>query len=159
MREKDLLSKKEIGSIFSNLESLVPVNEAILAELNERSADKNVISEVGDIFLSHIGMFKLYAVYCSNQHQVPKRLKEYYERDPELKKTLEVLLFPLRRSPVPYASTVDHHPDCFRLQLLLWMLPASRCNHLIGHSVLNEVEILEANIPTRLCPSSPSAED
>jgi len=58
--------------------------------LQERRADKHIVTEIGDIFLSQIGMFKLYAVYCSNQHQVVKMLRTYQEQNPELREFLEV---------------------------------------------------------------------
>lgn len=64
----------------------MPVNTDILSALEERKRKFGaVIERVGDIFLDRINLFKLYAIYCSNQRAVTVRIQELKGEVPDFK--------------------------------------------------------------------------
>eukprot|EP01102_Stenamoeba_stenopodia_P020716 TRINITY_DN8187_c0_g1_i1.p1 TRINITY_DN8187_c0_g1~~TRINITY_DN8187_c0_g1_i1.p1 ORF type:complete len:593 (-),score=95.56 TRINITY_DN8187_c0_g1_i1:18-1796(-) len=78
IRDKQLLPRNKIGSLFSNVENLLPVNQEILKSLEQRQST-SLVDKIGDIFLDKGSLFKLYAVYCSNQSMVPQMLAQYQQ--------------------------------------------------------------------------------
>eukprot|EP01103_Thecamoeba_quadrilineata_P010714 TRINITY_DN238_c0_g1_i1.p1 TRINITY_DN238_c0_g1~~TRINITY_DN238_c0_g1_i1.p1 ORF type:complete len:532 (-),score=111.13 TRINITY_DN238_c0_g1_i1:152-1705(-) len=68
IKEKNLLTKSELVTIFSNLESIILLHQELLASL-ELTIENITIdgSGLGEIFLKRMDRFKLYAGYCSNQ--------------------------------------------------------------------------------------------
>lgn len=89
IRKQELLTKQQISSVFANLEAIYPVNEGMLAALRELQEGKAETS-IGEIFVERSVLFKLYAVYCSNQPNIRDRIlalkKELPEFDDFLKK-------------------------------------------------------------------------
>lgn len=92
-KEKKILTRVEIGSLFSNVESLYEqVNTKLLAHLEalidppERGAGDSapgaalLLPSVGHLFLEVGDLFKLYAVYCSNQPNIHGRIIEFKEK-------------------------------------------------------------------------------
>lgn len=80
LRARQLLTKEEIGKVFSNIEAIVPNNTNFLKELQRRH-ESLVIKEVGDLLLETADLLKLYAIYCSNQPIVPGLVEEYKKRE------------------------------------------------------------------------------
>lgn len=60
---RNVLDKQELGSLFSNLEMLVGVNQEIMKGLKD---DPNG-DRTGQTFLGLMHYFKMYTVYCANQ--------------------------------------------------------------------------------------------
>ena len=54
INERNLLDPKDVSAIFSNVEAILPVNEALLKDLQQRQAKNAVIDGIGDIFLKHV---------------------------------------------------------------------------------------------------------
>lgn len=112
----------------------MPVNTDILSALEERKRKFGaVIERVGDIFLDRINLFKLYAIYCSNQRAVTVRIQELKGEVPDFKAFCAVahkkafcrgmclpdfLIAPLQRLckyPLIFENLLEHtpatHPD------------------------------------------------
>ncbi|KAL6067253.1 RHO1 GDP-GTP exchange protein 2 [Balamuthia mandrillaris] len=84
IQERQLLSRQEIGVIFSNIEAIHrDVNKGLLEELLARQKEHIAIRKIGDLFSDRGVLFKLYAVYCSNQPIIADKLKEYTEKHPD----------------------------------------------------------------------------
>lgn len=111
--EAGLLSKEELYKIFSNVETLLKVNEELLQGLEKRTEEWDHTSCVGDIFLHLASFFKLYTVYCKNYGTALETLQhcktnprfahflEETEKLPDVKK-LEItsyLIMPIQRIP------------------------------------------------------------
>ncbi|KAL6048045.1 DH domain-containing protein, variant 2 [Balamuthia mandrillaris] len=66
LQEKNLLSRQELSTLFSNAEAIVGVSQEILKHL-----EKNVGTDgsylVGKTFLELVEFIKMYTVYCGNQ--------------------------------------------------------------------------------------------
>lgn len=59
-----------VEKIFSNVEELVPLHEALLEKLQQRQADSPVVVRVSDVFVEHLAdMFRLYTAYCAAQNE------------------------------------------------------------------------------------------
>ncbi|KAJ3223727.1 hypothetical protein HK099_000747 [Clydaea vesicula] len=67
LKKNKLLRQKDLSVIFSNIESILPINQKLLQLIEERFAsDKNVVNQLGDIFIQVADYLKIYAMYCSN---------------------------------------------------------------------------------------------
>eukprot|EP01122_Echinamoeba_exundans_P014060 TRINITY_DN6292_c0_g1_i1.p1 TRINITY_DN6292_c0_g1~~TRINITY_DN6292_c0_g1_i1.p1 ORF type:complete len:804 (+),score=122.41 TRINITY_DN6292_c0_g1_i1:181-2592(+) len=64
-----ILTKAELSTLFSNLEAILEVNEPLLKDLEGNTGT------VGNLFLQRADLFKIYAVYCSNQPRLTKTIK------------------------------------------------------------------------------------
>mmetsp|Transcript_16673 Transcript_16673/g.42641 ORF Transcript_16673/g.42641 Transcript_16673/m.42641 type:complete len:574 (+) Transcript_16673:163-1884(+) len=64
--EEEILPRKHIDAIFSNIEDILSINEDILKALELRLADWNAQSCLGDVFLRLVPILKQYQTYCSN---------------------------------------------------------------------------------------------
>ena len=111
IRRQKLLSGYEIASLFSNLEQLLPINKALLDDLEQTIRITNQSKEtahlysqwIGEIFSAHVPkMNALYSTYCSNQPNIHSRLTSYQSTYIEFKKHLE---------------TCFKHGECRKLQL------------------------------------------
>eukprot|EP01104_Vermistella_antarctica_P021102 TRINITY_DN9334_c0_g1_i1.p1 TRINITY_DN9334_c0_g1~~TRINITY_DN9334_c0_g1_i1.p1 ORF type:complete len:755 (-),score=167.03 TRINITY_DN9334_c0_g1_i1:68-2332(-) len=101
LREKEILSKQELSALFSNIESLLPVNEHLLVDLEarfkydeEKASGEGATDAVpeqgyGAIFANRGAHFKLYAVYCGNQHNVQERLEDLCAKNSDFKPFLD----------------------------------------------------------------------
>jgi hypothetical protein len=80
IRKQQLLTTFEIVSLFGNIESLVPLNEGFIEELELLVEKKESEATIGEIF-SYFApiMMKPYCNYCSNQPNVRERIKQYQQ--------------------------------------------------------------------------------
>jgi len=80
IRVRDLLTEAEIGAIFSNLETILQMNQTILLAFEKRlivQRDKQEGTEmVGDIFQQMGDFFKMYKVYCADHLRALQKLEE-----------------------------------------------------------------------------------
>ena len=83
IRENFILQTFEIVTLFANLEELIPVNQALLKDLEAAGVDG-----VGDVFQKHADRFKVYGSYCSNQPNIRDKISEYKEQYPLFSKLL-----------------------------------------------------------------------
>jgi len=88
IRQQELLTKQQISSVFANLEAIYPVNEGMLAALRDLQAGASDTS-IGEIFVERSVLFKLYAVYCSNQPNIRDRILALKEEKPEFAEFLK----------------------------------------------------------------------
>jgi hypothetical protein len=65
MLEENILTKEEVGVMFSNVHLLIEVNKMLLADMVQRVKDTNG-DELGDSFLLLGDYLKMYATYCGN---------------------------------------------------------------------------------------------
>lgn len=77
LEEKKLISPPELGNLFSNVKAILPVNEALLASLQEKQQKNPVIDTIGDVLLRHVDALRVYNVYCSNQTVATEKVDEY----------------------------------------------------------------------------------
>ena len=55
IRSQELMTRQQLAVVFGNLESLIPINEAILLALEKRRRTEGpVVQCVGDIFLKSV---------------------------------------------------------------------------------------------------------
>eukprot|EP00029_Vermamoeba_vermiformis_P006608 TRINITY_DN2639_c0_g2_i1.p1 TRINITY_DN2639_c0_g2~~TRINITY_DN2639_c0_g2_i1.p1 ORF type:complete len:823 (+),score=141.59 TRINITY_DN2639_c0_g2_i1:47-2515(+) len=73
---KEILTKQETAMLFSNVEALLPINESLIKSLRDADAPENI----GRIFVEKGDLFKIYAVYCSNQPNLASRVREYSKK-------------------------------------------------------------------------------
>ncbi|KAL6065425.1 Pleckstriny domain-containing family F member 2 [Balamuthia mandrillaris] len=131
---KNLLPKKQIEFIFSNLEHILIINAELLGSLEERMIPTEWAAKqqtVGDVMNKLIPWLKLYRLYCENYHNASQRLVELMEKNATLSefltKTVEtervldlpsLLIMPIQRIPrykmlleqtIKYTS--ETHPD------------------------------------------------
>ncbi|TPX30848.1 hypothetical protein SeMB42_g07856 [Synchytrium endobioticum] len=66
LRKNKLLRPKDLSVIFSNIETILPMNQELLKLLEERQSQNHVVDTVGDIFIRVIDYMKMYTLYCSN---------------------------------------------------------------------------------------------
>ena len=138
IRRQKLLSSYEIVSLFSNLESLLPLNKALLDDLEHTLKITNLHEDtaplysqwVGEIFSAHTPkMNSLYSTYCSNQPNIHSRLTSYQNTNNEFKKFLDTcfrreecrkleidsfLILPLQRIckyPLFFKQLVNYTPE------------------------------------------------
>ena len=82
LRQSEILDRYQIIGIFSNVEAIYPVNLGLINDLKtlQNSLNSNQSSDsalnLGRIFANKANLFKLYAVYCSNQPNIHDRLVE-----------------------------------------------------------------------------------
>ncbi|KAM9989947.1 hypothetical protein ACTFIY_005993 [Dictyostelium cf. discoideum] len=89
IREKQLLSAKDINSLFSNIEILFSINMNVLKALEK---DKDPLCEnisVGQTFLDMSHYLKMYTTYCSNQQNALKILEEEKIKNQPFREYLE----------------------------------------------------------------------
>ncbi|KAN0032251.1 hypothetical protein ACTFIV_006132 [Dictyostelium citrinum] len=89
IREKQLLSAKDINALFSNIEILYSINMNVLKALEK---DKDPLCEnisVGQTFLDMSHYLKMYTTYCSNQQNALKILEEEKIKNQPFREYLE----------------------------------------------------------------------
>ncbi|KAL6052949.1 Rho guanine nucleotide exchange factor (GEF) 17, variant 2 [Balamuthia mandrillaris] len=89
VRQRQFLNKMEQAMIFSNVEALLDVNSALLEDLFRRQKENIVVERVGDILVERSDLFKLYAVYCSNQPIIMTELTKLKTKYPPFKEFLD----------------------------------------------------------------------
>jgi len=82
IRQRNLLKQNEIESLFANVESILPVNQAMLDDFLARQKENPVIEKIGDILVKHAPNLELYTKYCSNQTLATDFVDEYRIADP-----------------------------------------------------------------------------
>lgn len=89
IRKRDILDKPMISKIFSNWEELLSkVNRPFLQRLRQLDSS----DDAGTVFLDMADLFKMYAVYCSNQARIGEVIEQAKKASPELKKLDEKAL-------------------------------------------------------------------
>jgi len=66
MIKNNLLPKREIKTLFSNIEQLYGVNQELLKLFEKRQEENPYIQEIGDIWLTMLEFLKMYMLYCGN---------------------------------------------------------------------------------------------
>ena len=90
LRQGNILDKVQLSSVFSNVEAIYPVNVDLLNDLRtlqsklESSDETPPTLNIGKIFSDKADLFKLYAVYCSNQPNIHDRLEDLQDDSEEL---------------------------------------------------------------------------
>eukprot|EP01088_Endostelium_zonatum_P014429 TRINITY_DN3179_c2_g1_i4.p1 TRINITY_DN3179_c2_g1~~TRINITY_DN3179_c2_g1_i4.p1 ORF type:complete len:1001 (+),score=369.59 TRINITY_DN3179_c2_g1_i4:161-3163(+) len=158
IQDRALLSKEELGYIFSNMELLYDFHSSLLEALencilnnnnnnnkegneqegnNNNNKEERMIGEgIGEIVLSRVNMFKIYAPYCSNHHKAIEKTMEMKEKRDPFKAfidycfaseecrglTLEAYLIkPLQRIckyPLLIAALLQSTPDCKEKEII-----------------------------------------
>lgn len=77
LREQNILTKIQLSNIFSNVETIYQQVNTPLLEHLEQITSEDRIAEIGEVFVEYASLFKLYAVYCSNQPNIHKRVSEF----------------------------------------------------------------------------------
>lgn len=109
IQEKNLLTKSEMNSIFSNVESLQEVNIELMQvkqtnyvdgeqklligspqELAELQEQKRPINNLGEVLSKRDSIFKLYAIFCSAIVDVNQRVEQFKEKNHLFAQFLEV---------------------------------------------------------------------
>jgi hypothetical protein len=97
IRKQELLSSYDIVSLFSNIEALLPLNQALLEDLEQALNISNHTNDtaalysqwVGEIFIDHIPkMDRKYQIYCSNHPNIHSRLETYQTNSADFKRFL-----------------------------------------------------------------------
>lgn len=90
MREKQILNKVQLSNVFSNVETLYEqVNLQLLKRLEALNDDDTKLASLGEIFYEFAPLFKLYAVYCSNQPNLNSLIVQLKENNEEFKEYLK----------------------------------------------------------------------
>ena len=67
--QQELLTKKEIEYMFSNVEAVLEVNKKLLEQFNRVTIVTSQITCIGQIFLDTAKSLEVYELYCSNQER------------------------------------------------------------------------------------------
>eukprot|EP01117_Protostelium_nocturnum_P019528 TRINITY_DN8485_c0_g1_i4.p1 TRINITY_DN8485_c0_g1~~TRINITY_DN8485_c0_g1_i4.p1 ORF type:complete len:859 (+),score=310.87 TRINITY_DN8485_c0_g1_i4:195-2771(+) len=89
---KRLLDKQQIGAIFANIETIVPLHVELLKSLQEARKNNPKITNIAEILEPYVDRLKFYAVYCSNQPTTIPKLSDYQEKSTALRMFLEECL-------------------------------------------------------------------
>ena len=90
------MSPAEISAVFSNVQSILPVNEGLLKALKKRQEDNPVIPHIGDVLLAHVDLLHVYTVYCSNQTMASVKVDELRTQYPLFASFVDVRVKSLR---------------------------------------------------------------
>jgi nitrogen regulatory protein PII len=88
-QQNAMLNKANIRSIFSDLEIIIALNEALLKQLVERVSNYTHTTKIGDVFVTMGQFFRWYQSYVSNYDKAFATLKTL-KRNPEFKAFLAV---------------------------------------------------------------------
>jgi len=66
LRLNNLLNKKDLNALFSNIEQINGVNKQLLSFLEKRQQENKFITEISDIWLTMHEYLKMYNLYCGN---------------------------------------------------------------------------------------------
>ncbi|KAK5582398.1 hypothetical protein RB653_003981 [Dictyostelium firmibasis] len=89
IREKQLLSAKDVNALFSNIEILYSINMNVLKELEKERDPLCENISVGQTFLDMSHYLKMYTTYCSNQQNALKILEEEKLKNQPFREYLE----------------------------------------------------------------------
>ncbi|TPX37626.1 hypothetical protein SmJEL517_g00698 [Synchytrium microbalum] len=99
LADRKLLSVKNVESVFSNLEQLLPVNQDLLKRLEERRLANPLIDKLGDIFVSMGEHFLVYTMYCGNQGNALSKMQAMVHSNKAVRAFLEeIYRLPILRS-------------------------------------------------------------
>lgn len=86
IRNGEILSKMEFSSLFSNVEFIYEqVNLPLLNQLEIAMKEQQDCISIAKVFLELGDLFKLYAVYCSNQPNIHSRIIQLKDESQEFK--------------------------------------------------------------------------
>ncbi|ORX64662.1 Dbl homology domain-containing protein [Anaeromyces robustus] len=66
LKSNNILSKKDLNTLFSNVEQIYGVNKELLSLFEKRQQQNPYVDEIGDIWLTMNEYLKMYLLYCSN---------------------------------------------------------------------------------------------
>lgn len=81
IKNKRLLQDKDLKTLFSNIEEILPVNQKLLQILVARRDEKPVIDGMGDLLLQVLDQFNIYDIYCANYPVANSLYKELKTKD------------------------------------------------------------------------------
>jgi len=90
LKQREILNKIQLSNLFSNVETLyLQVNcellkrfEALELKLHKEECNlESLLKNIGEIFCEFAPLFKLYAVYCSNQPNIHDRILQFKEEN------------------------------------------------------------------------------
>ena len=90
LKQREILNKIQLSNLFSNVETLYQqVNcellkrfESLELKLQKEEGNlESLLKNIGEIFCEFAPLFKLYAVYCSNQPNIHDRILQFKEEN------------------------------------------------------------------------------
>jgi len=66
LKNNNIISKKDLNTLFSNVEQIYGVNKELLSLFEKRQKENPYVDEIGDIWLTMNEYLKMYLLYCSN---------------------------------------------------------------------------------------------
>lgn len=85
-----LLEEAETRTLFSNISAILECNAQLLADFQQRLADLNAFTQIGDIMANFAPFLKVYTIYYSN-YETSSALLDTLRRDrPALEDFFEV---------------------------------------------------------------------
>lgn len=76
LKSNNLITKKDLNTLFSNVEQIYGVNKELLSLFEKRQQENPYVNEIGDIWLTMNDYLKMYLLYCSNYATALTRLEE-----------------------------------------------------------------------------------
>jgi len=93
LRESGIITKEESIILFSNIDDIIGINSKFLADLKKiQESSDYVVDSIGKVLMDKLGLFDLYAPYCSNLTRSINYLRKKKE-DPDFNAFLQVGLF------------------------------------------------------------------
>uniref|UniRef100_W5NAI4 Rho guanine nucleotide exchange factor 3 n=1 Tax=Lepisosteus oculatus TaxID=7918 RepID=W5NAI4_LEPOC len=80
MLKLDIMTESELGQIFGTLDSLIPLHEDLLNQLENLRGTKNCVAEVGPTLMNWFPCLEAYITYCCNQ-VAAKALLDHKKQD------------------------------------------------------------------------------
>ncbi|EGC28970.1 hypothetical protein DICPUDRAFT_159515 [Dictyostelium purpureum] len=106
IKEKGLLSPKDIQTLFSNIEILISVNSNVLKELEKHQDPTYENVNIGKAFLDMSHYLKMYTAYCSHQEAALKLLEEEKLKNPAFREFLDSCMNDPRCRGLPLNSFI-----------------------------------------------------
>jgi len=86
IKSQSLLTREEIGALFSNIEAIYELNQSFLRDLQKlqgtSSSSSGMINEIGPLLFSWSDKFKVYLPYCSNHMNLLEKISTYTKKYP-----------------------------------------------------------------------------
>jgi len=76
IRNNNILQKRDLNTLFSNVEQLYGVNQELLSLFEKRQKENPYVEEIGDIWLTMNEYLKMYMLYCGNYAYAITRLED-----------------------------------------------------------------------------------
>ena len=102
-----IIGPYEAKTLFGNIDQLLPVNEAFLADLEKMDRDGNSNPGVGDVALKHFKKlkgFEKYGQYFAKHEEVQRLLEQEQKKNSRFAEFIEVCHCSMRASLAPYVT-------------------------------------------------------